>query len=67
MRVIFQILVLVAGLAVILGIAYGLQGTFPAFSRAIRGLLHPGVLLTVAALILLLRMGRAGKSNKRPQ
>lgn len=61
MRLLFEIVLVVGGIALLLAILKGLGPVFPALGSVLRLLLHPVTIAILVALALLLRVGRRSR------
>lgn len=59
MRILGEIALLILGIAAIMVIARGLTPVAPALAGFLRALFHPFVLVLLAALFVLFRLGRS--------
>ena len=57
LRVVFEVAVLIVGVALLLGVAKGFSPILPVVGSVLRALLHPVTLILGGLLFVLLRMG----------
>lgn len=66
MRILGELAILLLGIALVMVAGRGLTPVAPALGGILRALFHPIVLLLLAALFVLFRLGRARRAKSGP-